>query len=262
SLSLAGLDYRDPAVESLNEVLYQLTSGLRRSPFVDYGDPARAAQMSYNAGSFDVRYNRDGRESFESGGYLAASLFSFEDPFLREMMTNGRTGLDRLLAQPFNVILTWGQNAYDLDLHMTGPLGEGINERFHIYYAAPGDLTAQPYAALIQDCVCNAGSEVILTSALNRGGVYRVSAFNYGDQSAASTNLSNASSAQIQIVRGGTTQSVGNGTTIVGGTTILTTTVPVGQPGNTWVAVELDPANGRITVPGVIEQSSGSGGVR
>jgi hypothetical protein len=263
SLSLAGLDYRDPAVASLNEVLYGV-GRYRHNAFSnpDDIDPARAAQMAYNAGSFDVRFNRSGREHLESGGYLAASLFSQEDDYLRFLTANGLTGLDALLAQPFNVILTWGQNAYDLDLHMTGPLGEGVNERFHIYYLAEGDLEAQPFAKLITDCVCNAGSEVILTSALNRGGVYRVSAFNFGDQSATSTNLANQSQAQIQIVRGGTTQSVGNGTTIIGGRTILTVDVPVGQPGNTWVAAELDPRNGRITVPGTITQSPGSGGVQ
>lgn len=263
SLSSAGLDYRDPAVESLNEVLYGLSTR-RRSPFDlgDHGDPARAAQMAYNAGAFDVRYNRSSIENFESGGRLVANLFDTEDAWLRFIRSNGFSGLDALLAQPFNVVLTWGADAYDLDLHMTGPLGEGATSRFHIYYAAPGALDAQPFAALIKDCICASGSEVLLTSDLNRGGVYRVSVFNYGDQSAASTNLSSQSGAQIQIVRGGTAQSVGNGTTIVGGHAIVTTRVPGAGAGNTWVAVELDPRNGRITLPDRITQSPGSGGVQ
>ncbi|MEK7661722.1 MAG: hypothetical protein AAB680_06750, partial [Pseudomonadota bacterium] len=137
------------------------------------------------------------------------------------------------------------------------------SDRFHIYYAAVGNLASQPFAQLIKDCICNSGSEVILTSALNRGGVYRVSVFNFGDQAENSNNLSNASEARIQIVRGGTTQSVGNGTTIIGGRVILTTTVPNGQNGNTWVAVEINPKNGRITVPRtVIQSAGGSSGVR
>lgn len=228
-----------------------------------FGPRGSGAELANNAygSNFDVQSDRSGFWGRETGGYLAANLFAYDDPYLRQLMNNGRTGLDRLLAQPFNVVLTWGDNAYDLDLHMTGPLGEGVTDRFHIYFAASGNLEAQPYAALIKDCVCNSGSEVILTSALNRGGVYRVSVFNYGDQSASSSNLSSASSARIQIVRGGTTQSVGNGTTIIGGHTILDTTVPGGGVGNTWTAVELDPRNGRITVPRTISQSSGSGGV-
>jgi len=182
--------------------------------------------------------------------------------YLSRSIVNGRGGLSALLAQPFNVILTWGQGAYDLDLHMTGPTGLGQTDRFHIYYSAPGSLTAFPFASLIRDCICNAGSEVILTTTLLGGGVYRVSVFNFGDQAANSNNLSNFSNATIQIVRGGVATAQGNGTTITGGRTILTTNVPVGQFGNTWVALELDPRSGRITVPRTIRQSEGSANVR
>lgn len=259
SLSSAGLDYRDPAVESLNEVLYHLTN--RRGPSGTDTNLADLANQSYMAGSFQVQRDPTGRLGRESGGYVAASLFSYEDPYLLELTANGLSGLDALLAQPFNVILSWGQNAYDLDLHMTGPLGEATDARFHIYYSAQGALDQQPFAALIQDCICNAGSEVILTSALNRGGVYRVSVFNFGDQSASSTNLANMSNAQIQIVRGGVVTPLGNGTTLTGGRVILTTTVPNGQTGNTWVAAEIDPKSGRITVPRRVKQSGSSASV-
>ncbi|MBX9662257.1 hypothetical protein [Novosphingobium sp.] len=263
SLSSAGLDYRDPAVESLNQVLYGVGQ-YRRGPFASGGsdiDTARAAQMAYNAGSFDVRYNRSGSESFESGGRLVGSLFGYEESWLRLLTANGAGGIDTLLAQPFNVVLTWGDKSFDLDLHMTGPLGPDTTNRFHIYFDAQGDLANQPFAKLIKDCICASGSEVILTSALNRGGVYRVSVFNFGDPSATSTNLSALSNARIEIVRGGTTQSVGNGTTIIGGRTIVSVNVPNVGAGNTWVAAELDPSNGRITRPGIIRQSPGSAGV-
>ena len=194
----------------------------------------------------------------ELDSYLRLLGSDFE--WLRVLIAGDRGGLDRLLAQPFNVLLTWGSGAYDLDLHMTGPLTG--TDRFHIYFDARGDLTTQPFAQLIKDCICSSGSEVILTSALNRGsGVYRVSVFNYGDQSGSSTNLSNQSQATVQIVRGGTAQSQGNGTTIVGGQTLLTVTVPTAQPGNTWIAAEINPNTGRITAPGTIVQSGGSGNV-
>ena len=263
SLSSAGADWRDPAVQSLHAAMGMFDYRARSNPYSSGFDTdrARAAQFAYNAGGFDVQYNRDGRLNQTSGGRLAGSLFTIEDWYLRQLTANGVGGLDALLAQPFNVVLTWGAGAFDLDLHMTGPLSAQTNNRFHIYYAAVGNLTAQPFAALIKDCICNSGSEVILTSALNGGGVYRVSVFNFGNQSATSTNLANASQATIQIVRGGTTQSVGNGTTIVGGRVLLTTTVPSSGAGNTWVAAEINPANGRITVPGAIRQSPNSEGV-
>ena len=266
SLSLAGTavvtgmdDYRDPAVQSLYEALY----GLTQHPYARPGATERAqvARTAYHAGSYDLYADPTGRWGRESGGYVAASLFSEENEYLRLLTANGLSGLDRLLAQPFNVILTWGPGAFDLDLHMTGPTGEGNTDRFHIYYAAAGNLQDFPFASLIRDCICNSGSEVILTSALMRGGVYRVSVFNFGDPSANSTNLSNQSNAVIQIVRGGEIQPVGSGTTIIGGHTILTINVPNGQFGNTWIAAELDPRSGRITVPRAIVQNPGSADV-
>ena len=263
SLSAAGTpvrsgtdDYNDPAVQSLYEALYGLTQ--RRGPYA----PREAEIQTANLGDFDLYTDPTGRWGQESGGYIAASLFSEELDYLQRSFVNGRNGLQGLLAQPFNVLLTWGTGAFDLDLHMTGPTGTGSTDRFHIYYVATGNLQAFPFAQLIRDCVCSAGSEVILTSNLLGGGVYRVSVFNFGDQAANSNNLSNQSNARIQIVRGGVAVPQGNGTTIQGGRLILDTVVPVGQPGNTWVAVELDPRTGRITVPRTIRQSEGSANVR
>lgn len=190
-------------------------------------------------------------------GYLSG-----EDDFLTQLATNGRGGLDQLLAQPFNVLLTWGAGAFDLDLHMTGPLGEGTTSRFHIYYANRGDLTQLPFAELITDCICNSGSEVILTSQLVKGGVYRISVFNFGDQAASSTILSSLSDAEIQIVRGGQAVSVGSGTTIVGGRTIYRGKPKRGQQGNTWAGVEINATTGRIFASDTVTQTQGSDNVR
>ncbi len=74
------------------------------------GAKGSAAELANNAygGNYEIQRDVSGRLGRESGGYLAASLFSYEDPYLRQLMTNGRTGLDRLLAQPFNVIISPG----------------------------------------------------------------------------------------------------------------------------------------------------------
>lgn len=197
-----------------------------------------------------------------SGARYVGSLYDDDARYLRLLATNDIGGLDRLLAQPFNVLLTWGAGAFDLDLHLTGPTGEGQSDRFHIFFAARGNLNAFPFAELIRDCICNSGSEVILTTQLIRGGIYRISAFNFGNQSGSSTNLADQSGAVLQIVRGGRAVSVGNGTTIQGGRVIYTGRPPAGQPGNTWVAVEINPTTGRIFNPNTITQSPNSEGVR
>jgi hypothetical protein len=56
-------------------------------------------------------------------------------------------GLNRFLAQPFNVILTWGSGVFDADLHLTGPLGAS---RFHVYFSSQGSLTGPPFAELVR----------------------------------------------------------------------------------------------------------------
>ena len=71
---------------------------------------------------------------FTQGGQLVGFLSDLtQDELIRVLTQNGGAGLDRFLAQPFNVLLTWGPGAFDIDLHMTGPNGSG--DCFHIYYA-------------------------------------------------------------------------------------------------------------------------------
>ncbi|MGQ0659240.1 MAG: hypothetical protein ACT4N3_00035, partial [Sphingosinicella sp.] len=184
---------------------------------------------------------------FSPDSVLAGFLsdLSFDD-FLVSLLRGGIGGLDRLRAQPFNVLLTWRQGAFDVDLHMTGPTGLPDNSRFHIFYAATGALDRPPFAQLIRDCICRSGSEAILTTQLLQGGVYRISAFNFGNQSTSSTELSTNADLRLLIVRGGAAVSVGNGTTIQGGTVVFAGAPTAGRPGNTWVGVEIDPRTGQI----------------
>ena len=194
----------------------------------------------------------------DSGTYVGNTSGLSNAEYLRLAASGDLSGLQRLLAQPFNILVTWGSSVFDIDLHMTGP--DGAGGRFHIYYANPGSLASAPYAQLIRDCICNSGSEVILTSNLLQGGVYRISAFNFGDQSATSTGLSTGGLV-LQVVRGGTPQGVGQGTTIVDGHVLFTLTPPPNGQGNTWEAVEIDPATGRIYSVNHINTSPGSGNV-
>ncbi|MBL8542254.1 MAG: hypothetical protein JNJ63_00460 [Hyphomonadaceae bacterium] len=211
----------------------------------------RPFQWAYDPTGLDNLFSQEGQTVAWLNGMS-------QRDYLRALIAGDVNTLSRLLAQPFNVLLTWGPGAFDLDLHMTGPSGADSTQRFHIYYVATGRLDDFPFAELIRDCICTSGSEVILTSSLVQGGVYRISVFNFGDQSAASTNLANTSGAVLQIVRGGQAVPQGNGTTIVGGRVIFTGRPPQDQAGNTWIAVEIDPQNGRIRAPDVITQNQGS----
>ncbi len=265
----------DPALASLNDLrdqggydaLYGALHGdnlWQDQPLAETGHDLAEALYGplWSDRPYRIQSNAAGQWGGFTGGIDVASLSGLSPSQLRALTANDVSGgLTRLLAQPFNVLLTWGAGAYDLDLHMTGPIAEGDADRFHIYFSAKGALDGTPYAQLIKDCICNSGSEVILTSALVQGQVYRISVFDYGDQDAASTNLSQASDAVLQIVRGGTAVSVGNGTTIEGGHVIYTGSPTTGGAGNTWLAVEIDPKTGKIRAPDTILQSPGSDNV-
>lgn len=163
------------------------------------------------------------------------------------------------VSTPFHIQVTWGAAGHDLDLHLTGPQ----NSRFHVYYANVGSLNSQPFAKLHGDCTCSSGSEVITVQRFNAGEVYRASVFNFGNQSTTSTNLSTASEVQLRVVRGGGVVSrEGGGHTVNGGTTVTTLRPTAGQAGNTWKAVEINPATGQITTPNQILNSSSSSSVQ
>jgi hypothetical protein len=206
------------------------------------------------------RYDMNGRLSALTN---PSSLVGFlDDQNASRLIANGDIrGLSRLLAQPFNVLITWGAGLTDLDLHMTGPGAADPANRFHIYYAARGDQATFPFAELITDCICASGSEAILTTRLQTGGVYRISAFNFGNQSTTSNQLSTLGEVVLKIVRGGQAVQSGQGTTIVGGRTIFSGSPTPGAAGNTWTAVEINPSNGAIYFANQIGNSENSANV-
>jgi hypothetical protein len=169
---------------------------------------------------------------------------------------------------PFYIQTVWGLGGKDLDLHLTGPQGTST---FHVYYPAAnqGSLTSQPFAQLKGDCIAYGGSEVIAVAKLNQGGVYQASVYNYGNQSTTSTNLSTTSGVSLQVIQGGTVidrTPTGSYTTtghIVSGGTVVTTVTPTsGQAGNTWQAVQINPANGQVTKVNQVVNSANSASVR
>jgi hypothetical protein len=112
---------------------------------------------------------------------------------------NPLTGTDALEANEIRVILTWGEEPYDLDSHLTGPqpgLAESIeNEanRFHVYWY--NETSSDSIANLDVDDVTSFGPETITISppagATNlRAGIYRYSVHHYaGEQTMADARV-------------------------------------------------------------------------
>ena len=83
-------------------------------------------------------------------------------------------------------VLSWGQQPYDLDAHLTGPIANSAN-RFHVYFVDRGSLTVSPFAQLDFDVVEGSGPETI-TMSQQIAGVYRFYVYNYSQEVALSTS--------------------------------------------------------------------------
>jgi hypothetical protein len=156
------------------------------------------------------------------------------------------TGAAGIAIPVFNILISWGAGGTDLDLHLTGPQPGGT---FEVYYANRGSLTTQPFALLQSDDTGTSGSEVITVQQFNQGGLYQAFVFNYGNQDPNSTNLSTTAGLSMQVINGGTVVDTANGgSTVTGGTLVITLTPTPGQAGNTWQAITIDPATGEVIV--------------
>jgi hypothetical protein len=161
---------------------------------------------------------------------------------------------------PLHFLITWGAGSSDLDLHLTGPMGAN---RFHIYFGARGSLTAEPNAALIDDCISASCAEVIRIEDFNPGGVYRASVYNYGNGSG--TNLASDSGVEMMVIRGGEYQTVtgangDTGTIVTGGDILFQGSPTPGQSGNTWRAIEVNPDTGEVIFVNQMGDTAGGSG--
>lgn len=103
------------------------------------------------------------------------------------------------------VILTWGDNPYDLDSHMTGPKSDGSSDRFHVYYSDDNNCdnttcnTAVPCWLDVDD-VSSYGPETI--SIMKTNGAYTPGTYRYYvHHYSGSSNIPN-SGAAVQIYKG------------------------------------------------------------
>jgi hypothetical protein len=88
------------------------------------------------------------------------------------------TLVQHVLEGSLRIILNWGENPWDLDSHLTGPMEDGT--RFHMYY-----MNQEPTGSMVNldvDDTDSYGPETTTLLTL-RDGVYRFSIFNYTEQS-------------------------------------------------------------------------------
>lgn len=112
-----------------------------------------------------------------------------------------QSGTGALTSGEFRVVLTWGENPYDLDSHLTGPASDSTT-RFHVYYSSK----THDVASLDVDDTSSYGPETVTVSPPSgattlRPGIYRYSVHHYGG-----SNTIGTSGASVRL-------SLSNGTT-------------------------------------------------
>jgi hypothetical protein len=157
-----------------------------------------------------------------------------------------------MLPTPFNIAISWGSGAQDLDLYLQA----GTNTP--IYFGNQGSTTSAAYYHL--DSVVANGGEVITVNSWTAGQTYYAYVKDYTNgvfpnPNPNSTVLSSSSGVNMQLFRGGTVSivSIPNGSkaSVTGGTQVgQTYTVPSnlqGTAGNQWQVVSINPSTGVIT---------------
>lgn len=145
-------------------------------------------------------------------------------------LTNQNLSLSPSGSNDIRIVLNWGATPTDLDSHLTGPDKASPGTRFHIFYAQPGNLDSDPFAALDVDNTSGFGPETI-TITQQSSGVYRYSVYDFADGDTTSGSPLAASGARVDLY--------------INGTRVQQFFVP-NQPGTLWTVFEL---NGSTVTP-------------
>ncbi len=174
---------------------------------------------------------------------------------------NGTGALPFGVAIPFAIDMVWA-NVPDIDLHMTLNDASAAGQRIHINFANQGNYLVSPFAQLDEDQTGVGGSETIGIASLTAGAPYRVGVFNFGGGAAGvgTTTLSSQANVVLRYITNGQISRGPAGSTIVNGTVRASVSPTPGQPGNVWLALEINPANGAATVINRLGNSDSSAG--
>lgn len=144
----------------------------------------------------------------------------------------------QIVEVPVDIKLTW-TDYRDLDLHLSGPTGNG-SERFNIHFFSKGSLDNAPYAYLYHDNISGGpgASEQIRINQLQNG-IYRTYVHDYSSSSAIGDNFGlRDSGAVVTFHIAGSNDPRGEGYNL--GREIGRVIVPAGLNRNTWLALEYD----------------------
>ena len=179
------------------------------------------------AGSPTITASADNYSTFRS----TVSLSSGEEKTLDISLSPGITDAE------MRIVLNWGENPRDLDLHVLVP-GDATHSSSHVYFSDKGEQESFPYAFLDHDDRYSYGPETI-TLGMFIPGTYKFYVHKY-----AGTGDLTTSEAVIQIYdKSGL---------------INTVNVPVSGTGDYWAVGEIDGRTGQVLINSVIQEEEPS----
>jgi hypothetical protein len=156
------------------------------------------------------------------------------------------TTVTPILPTPFNIAISWGSTAQDLDLYLSSPNST-------VYYGNTGSPTSAAYYHL--DSTVANGGEVITVNNWTTGQTYTAYVKDFTNQTNPNSTVLSTSGVSMQFLKGGSVSIVsvptgGSKAIVTGGTQISATSIPSslqGTVGNNWQAVSINPTTGKIT---------------
>lgn len=124
----------------------------------------------------------------------------------------------------YRIVLTWGEDPWDLDSHLSGPRNEE-GDRFHVYFSnrsatastEDGNVTV---AKLDHDDISSYGPETITLIKLSNDGVYHYAVHDYSNKYSSESKALSMSGAKIVVYHGNSV--------------IATFNVPINKVGTVW----------------------------
>jgi len=99
------------------------------------------------------------------------------------------------------IVLTWGARPFDLDSHLTGPVANNSDSRFHVFFNNKGSATSSPFSRLDVDDTASFGPETITISSQFQG-TYRYYIHNFSNRDDANSTTLGDSGAKVTVYQG------------------------------------------------------------
>ncbi len=186
---------------------------------------------------------------FVKSGYVTTSInvaIQSSESLIKHVTMSPETS--GTIGGDIRIVLTWGQNPYDLDSHLYGPTVDG-GSTFHTWFSNKDyKLDNKNIANLDLDDTSSYGPETTTIYELNTTGLYSFYIHDYSNGNSFNSTALSSSQAQVRVYSGNQL--------------IATYNVPLSREGTLWHVFDYDVATDTLTAVNTFSYSNTPGSVR